>query len=60
MLKLIITILTFRNQVKASPRPALRSLMENGVAVKVGRLVACVSYNTCTFSGKDHNFDHEK
>lgn len=43
--------LTFRDEVKASAGPALRSLMENGVAVKVKRLAAGLSYNTCTFSG---------
>ncbi len=50
--------LTFRDEVKASAGPALRSLMENGVAVKVGRLAAALSYSTCTLSGKDHNLDH--
>ena len=52
--------LTFRDEVKASAGPASRSPMENGVDVKVGRLAAALSYNTCTLSGKDHNFDHRK
>ncbi len=33
---------TFRDEVKASAGPALRNLMDNGVAVKVGLACCCL------------------
>lgn len=44
--------LTLRDEVKASAGPALCSLMDNGVAIKVGLLLSAFSH--CTRSGNNY------